>query len=97
MPTSGRECYRATAFSGIPIKGGKLRSCYIPLAFSGGHDWRKCYIPTTFAMVAMEWHKIRAGYITDDFSGAHGLVEPLRSRGSQSKGTNRSGCITLAF
>ena len=36
-PMSGRRCYVTPAFSGVPIKGHKIRKGYLTPAFSGGH------------------------------------------------------------
>ena len=40
-PTSGRKCYVTRRISGIPIakRTEKIRSGYLTLAFSGGHEW----------------------------------------------------------
>ena len=90
--TSGRKCYIAPAFLGVPIKGDKIRKgyitpafwgptrgrkCYVTLAFSGPISGRKCYIILAFSGVPNKGDKMKRGYITPAFSGAHKRAKAL--------------------
>ena len=82
-PRTGRNCYATPTFLGVPNArhGDKIRSGYLPLAFSGaGRGWN-CYVTPAFSGVPNAKHgdKIRNGYLTPAFSGAQNRAQSLRN------------------
>ena len=51
-PTSGRKCYITPAFSGVPIKGDKIRNDYLaPTLGAFSHSARTTPVITVFTLV----------------------------------------------
>ena len=59
----GRKCYLTPAFSGVPIKGDKIKGGYLTRAFSGAHQWVECYITPALSRVPIKGEKIRSGFL----------------------------------
>ena len=76
-PTSGRKCDVTRVFSGVPIKGDKIRSGYLTPAFSRAYEWAEVLCNPGVLGVSIKGDKIRKGYLTPAFSGAHMRAEVL--------------------
>ena len=48
-PTTGRNCYVTTEFSGVHKQGDKIKSGYLNPASLGAHKWQNCYVISAFS------------------------------------------------
>ena len=65
-PTSGWNCYITPTFSGVPSKGGKIKSSKVvtsPRLSWGPTSGRNCYITPAFSGVPSKGDKINSGCI----------------------------------
>ena len=95
MPARSRKCYITPAFSGVPIKGDKIRSGYVTPAFPGAQKWAEVIHNPRVLGGRIKGDKIRSGYFTPALSGAHEWAELLHNAcilgGSHQRGQNQKG------